>query len=487
MAGALLANVQTGKAEPENVHLGEQRVEGFAGEVCTDQTRANQFKVTAELGHRSVVKRFTLRCLGVGAQQSIRWSTPTGFRKLLVADLREAQPLKHKTQLETVRLKAVAGGPLFVHLRESQPIHFQGFKKWGADLAPLHGNAQLVAKPLNRAHVTLQHQLALVTGCSPGDVGRDRWIAIAIGSNPGSEGAKGRRRQLHIRVAAGQCRGEAATQLGHGIEQHLLEVVQGVIDLIQHRGLELVQLISAPPQPDFLLQLKADRSRFKGAGFSLGFELLQKACHAALLVADGVTDDLGGVSGEDQADIELLEQRLQLGRGDVQSAQTFKQFPKGCGFCLGGQGRGERVDLFRCVLGTDDALQIPVFLDALLEDVHQLEIEGKGPSGSDRFRQVHVPDQRHQSITAHGVSLGKDRVAELFHAQQALRLLGWALTAQNGLPEVLDQGQSLLQELSTDRGVVDRGHGLLALRSDCGGGGHRRPAGIRNRHDHPKA
>ena len=44
-------------------------------------------------------------------------------------------------------------------------------------------------------------------------------------------------------------------QQRHRLEEHLLEVVQGVIHLIEYRWFELVQLIGAPPEPDFLLQL----------------------------------------------------------------------------------------------------------------------------------------------------------------------------------------------------------------------------------------
>ena len=38
--------------------------------------------------------------------------------------------------------------------------------------------------------------------------------------------------------------------------------------------------------------------------------------------------------------------------------------------------------------------QIAVFLDVLLKDVDQLEIEGKGSGGSDGFGEVHRHDQR---------------------------------------------------------------------------------------------
>jgi hypothetical protein len=62
---------------------------------------------------------------------------------------------------------------------------------------------------------------------------------------------------------------DALAQLGHGLKQHLLEIVEGVIHLIQHRGFELVQFIGAPPQPDLLFQLQA-----QALGLNLPYQLL---------------------------------------------------------------------------------------------------------------------------------------------------------------------------------------------------------------------
>ena len=74
---------------------------------------------------------------------------PAGFRQLVVAQQGQFQPLEHVTQLEPVGLQSIARCRLFVDIREAQPIHLQRFEQLGSHLAPLHGNAELVAQILH--------------------------------------------------------------------------------------------------------------------------------------------------------------------------------------------------------------------------------------------------------------------------------------------------------------------------------------------------
>ena len=143
-------------------------------------------------------------------------------------------------------------------------------------MAPLHGDAQLIPQRADRADVPLQHQLTLIAGCSPGDRRRDGRVAIAIGSDPGAKRAEGGLREADVGVIAAQCGGEAPPHLRHRVKEHLLEIVQGGIDFVEHRGLELVQFIGAPPELNLLLQLPAKVVPFLNGDGTVRLQALQQ-------------------------------------------------------------------------------------------------------------------------------------------------------------------------------------------------------------------
>ena len=64
-------------------------------------------------------------------------------------------------------------------------------------------------------------------------------------------------------------------QQRHGLKEHRLEEVQGVIHFIQHRWLELMQFIGAPPQPNFLFKLQP-----QALGIFKGLQPLARALEA---------------------------------------------------------------------------------------------------------------------------------------------------------------------------------------------------------------
>ena len=182
--------------------------------------------------------------------------------------------------------------------------------------------------------------------------------------------------------------------------------MQGVIDLIEHGWLELVQFIRTPPEPDFLFQLKTDAVGFAWTGFEGGLQLLQEAGNTPLLVPHRVTHDFRGMGCEDQSDVELLKQGLQLCGRHVQAPQALKQFAERGGFCLSCQWWSEGINLLGQFLRADDAFEVAVLLDALLEDVHQLEIQREGSGRCNGFRQVHISNQRDHGIRTDGTGFG---------------------------------------------------------------------------------
>ena len=190
-----------------------------------------------------------------------------------------------------------------------------------------------------------------------------------------------------------------------------------------------MQLIGSPPKPNFFFQLQTDAGGFGWAGVGFGFQLLQQAGNTSLFVPHRVTHDLGGVSREHQSDVQLLKKRFQLVGWDVQAAKTFKQLAERGGFGLGRERWSERVDLVNQFLGANDALQVAVFLDALLENVDQLEIERERAGCRNRFGQVHVADERRHATAVLVAAIRNARVAELLHAQQPFGLIGRTLAA----------------------------------------------------------
>ena len=68
-----------------------------------------------------------------------------------------------------------------------------------------------------------------------------------------------------------------------------------------------------------------------------------------------------------------------------------------------------------------------------------------GTGGGNGFHQIHLTDDLGHGIAAHRFAIAGDWIAELLHAKQTLGLIGRTFAAQNRLPEVFDQGQTLLQ------------------------------------------
>ena len=155
--------------------------------------------------------------------------------------------------------------------------------------------------------------------------------------------------------------------------------MQGVIHLIQHGGLELVQFTGAPPQADFLFELKAQAVPLVLVELIALFKFLDQGRHASLLVTHRVAHDFGGVGRKHQPQIQVAQQVFQLGGRHIQTAEALKQLTERGRLVLAGQGRQERI-ANNGLLVRFEAVEVAVFLDVLLKNVDQLEIEGERPS-----------------------------------------------------------------------------------------------------------
>ena len=68
-----------------------------------------------------------------------------------------------------------------------------------------------------------------------------------------------------------------------------------------------MQLIGSPPESNLLFQLLTQVVLNLMRHGRVGLQLLQKIRDPSLLVTDGVPNNLCGMSGKDQSDIQLLE------------------------------------------------------------------------------------------------------------------------------------------------------------------------------------
>ena len=253
-----------------------------------------------------------------------------------------------------------------------------------------------------------------------------------------------------------------------------------------------MQLVGAPPQPDLFFQLAPQILLVLTGDRQVRLQPLQQMGHTPLLVTNGVANDLGGVSGEHQPDVEFLQQVLHLAGWDIHPAEPLEHFAEGGRIGLAGQGWCEGIEVITRIgllaPAGPEAVEVAVLFDALLEDVDQLEIEGESPGRGDRLGEVHRPDQLDDrfagalpvpTFQGHGIT-------ELLETQQSFALLRRALTAQHGLPEVLHQLKAVLQQAASSLAST-AGPGLFAVGSLGGGLGHRSSAGRVTGHDHPKA
>lgn len=114
------------------------------------------------------------------------------------------------------------------------------------------------------------------------------------------------------------------------LKQNLFKIVQGVIDFVQNGRFGLMQLVGAPPEQNLLRQLFSQHLGLQRVRLLCPVQLAEQVGEGPLLFADGVADDLGGVGGEHQADVQPLQQPAQQSRRHPLKPQvreqTFKFF-----------------------------------------------------------------------------------------------------------------------------------------------------------------
>ncbi|GAA3098949.1 hypothetical protein GCM10020254_50570 [Streptomyces goshikiensis] len=256
---------------------------------------------------------------------------------------------------------------------------------------------------------------------SGGDVG----VAVPVAADPGAEG-EGPGAGGQLDADALELCGEVLQYVPDGAGVQLVEVVDGVAGLVGGLGAHDAELVGLPDEVDVLGEAQVVAAAFAGAGGGL----LQQGGDAAQLVEDAAAGRLGGVRGEDGADVEVLDRLAQvLGVGVLEH--------------VGGAGEEP-------ALGGAVGAQLLAAVH-LLGDVGEVEVGGEGAHQLGGGLQIGVAEQL-GCRDAVGAGEGADAFDEV---EEVLALL-----AYEGLAEEVAEAADVRAQL-----------GVRGFGAGCRGGG----------------
>ena len=218
---------------------------------------------------------------------------------------------------------------------------------------PLHG--------LDGVEVLEQHALLHHPGGLKRDLGRDEWVAVAVAAHPRAEAQRHRiPHELHRSWQGAEHPSRLSHQLRDGVPEDAVEDVEKLSHLLDDRGTAVAQLVALPQGVDVHTGLEID-------GVALGVRVgvvakQEQLVQARELVLRGAALALGGVGGEDWAQLQLRESLRQVLWADSVFVQRMHR-------------RVERAELrgrtHPCVM---TAAANPV---GLLRHVHEPEVEAE--------------------------------------------------------------------------------------------------------------
>ena len=253
--------------------------------------------------------------------------------------------------------------------------------------------------------------------------GRDVGVAVPVAADPGAEadwGAVGVEPFADVLEDGGH----VVEELGHGVPDRLVDVVEDEAGLVEGVGSVVADLVGLPHGLDELVDAPVD-ARLVGRGAPRLGALLDEVGDAGQLVEDRPTGGLGGVGGEDGLEVDTVDEGGDVGgrnAGVDQPAHGLVEVAVGAG-----------------------AADVEV-LDAvdLLGDVGEVEVHGEGADQLDGLV---------------GVSVGQE-AGELGGAALAAAFLAEVPGEATDLFDGLEQGFAVL----ADEGVAE----LVAESADVG-------------------
>ncbi len=253
--------------------------------------------------------------------------------------------------LEPVGLLGVEALVAGADLGEGFEVGLEGLQEFLGGAGVADGVRQEAAQLVDHLQGVVDAVFVLEDEDVPGHLGGDVGVAVAVAADPGAEG-EGAGGVGELVADALQFRREVLQDVADGAGVEFVEVVDGVAGLVGGLGAYDAQLVRLPYEVDVLRQ-----SGVVPAAVAFEDGGLQERGDAPELVEDGAAGGLGGVRGEDGADVEVLDRLTQvLGVGVLEPV-----------------GRtGEET-----ALGGAPGPQFTATVD-LLGDVGQVEVGGEG-------------------------------------------------------------------------------------------------------------
>jgi hypothetical protein len=223
------------------------------------------------------------------------------------------------------------------------------------------GHAEVALQALQVVFVEAERGLAMHEQRVLGDGRGHGGVAVAVAAHPGAEAQERGHFERLSRVRALQRLLEVGVDAGHHLPEGMLEVVEAVVDLVEHGGRAAVHFFAQPEGGDLLADAVL-HVRALARGQALVFEDLGEAGQAAQLVQDGAPPRFGRMGGEHG----LHEQAAQPVLQDVRRHLRLR-------------GQGHRLR-DRLLVGADGGLHLALALAqhaqavVLLRHVHEVEI-----------------------------------------------------------------------------------------------------------------
>ncbi len=287
----VLADVHRGELEAEGGQRADRAVHPAVGEqsaAVLAQRGLDQREVGQQLAGAQVVVALLVR-------------DAPGQARLGVLQL-----LPDAGGLEPVRLLGVQPLVAGADLRQALQVRRQRVQQLLGGAGVADGVRQEAAQLVDHLQGVVDAVLVLEDQHVPGDLRGDVGVAVAVAADPGAEGERpGVVRELHADPL--QLGGEVLQDVADGARVQLVQVVDGVARLVGGLGTHHAQLVGLPDEVDVLRQ-----TGVVAPAVGLDDRGLQKRRDAPELVQHRPARGLGGVGGEDRADVEVLDRGAQV-------------------------------------------------------------------------------------------------------------------------------------------------------------------------------
>ncbi|MGC0347825.1 hypothetical protein RKD34_003405 [Streptomyces sp. SAI-218] len=317
--------------------------------------------------------------------------------------------------LEAVRLLGVQALVAGADLRQALQVRLEGLQEFLGGAGVADGVRQEAAQLVDELQGVVDAVLVLEDQDVPGDLGGDVGVAVAVAADPGAEG-EGTGGVGDSDADALQFRRQVLQDVADRAGVQLVEVVDGVAGLVGGLGAHHAELVGLPHEVDVLGQ-----AGVVAAPVRLDDRGLQEGRDPAELVQHRAAGGLGGVGGEDRADVEVGDGLAQvLGVGVLEAV-----------------GRtGEQT-----ALGRTPGPQLTAAVH-LLGDVGEVEVGGEGAYQLGGGLQFGAAQQLGGGLAV--------LTGEAAHLLDEFQQLG-ALLADEGLAQEVAQSADVGAQLGTGR------------------------------------